>query len=74
MLCRRAVIALIAISTSALGQPILTTVQDTLYKADGTRFNGLRWATGGVAPLSPVNSASTSPIVPERLTGSGNGR
>jgi hypothetical protein len=26
---------------AALAQPPLTTIQDTLYKADGTPFNGL---------------------------------
>ena len=28
-------------AATALAQPRLTTIQDTLYKADGTRFNGL---------------------------------
>ncbi|MGH9720823.1 MAG: hypothetical protein ACRD8O_11470 [Bryobacteraceae bacterium] len=31
----------LALCTLALGAPPLTTIQDVLYKADGTRFNGL---------------------------------
>ena len=30
-----------ALAATAFAQPPLTTIQDTLYKADGTRFNGL---------------------------------
>jgi hypothetical protein len=33
--------AVILAGATALAQPSLTTIQDTLYKADGTRFNGL---------------------------------
>jgi hypothetical protein len=32
---------LILAATAATAQPPLTVIQDTLYKADGTRFNGL---------------------------------
>ena len=33
--------ACVLLSTLAWGQPTLTTISDTLFKADGTRFNGL---------------------------------
>ena len=37
---RRPALLVIAAAGMALGQPALTTIQDILYRADGTRFNG----------------------------------
>lgn len=37
---RRFVIAALLTASPVLAQPALTTIQDVLYKADGTRFNG----------------------------------
>src|SRR5215470_15784176 len=42
----RFIIAAALLASSAFGAPPLTTIQDVLYKADGTRFNGtlvIRW-------------------------------
>src|SRR5271157_6080971 len=36
----RLLFAAVWLASSALGVPPLTTIQDVLYKADGTRFNG----------------------------------
>ena len=52
-----------AILAAAIGsaQPHLTTIQDTLYKADGTRFNGLlmiSWNSFEASDLSNVVSQS----------------
>src|SRR5271163_4691838 len=38
-------VACVLFSAVALGQPALTTISDTLFKADGTRFNGLAQIT-----------------------------
>jgi hypothetical protein len=40
MLSRKFWLALVCLATAAMAAPTLTTVQDTLYKADGTTFNG----------------------------------
>ena len=37
---RRSGLVLIAMAGIAAGQPALTTIQDIIYRADGTRFNG----------------------------------
>src|SRR5690242_16562136 len=37
---RKPPIMLLAAAAMAAGQPALTTIQDILYRADGTRFNG----------------------------------
>jgi hypothetical protein len=37
----RACAACLLLSAGAFGQPNLTTISDTLFKADGTRFNGM---------------------------------
>jgi hypothetical protein len=38
---RRGLLGLILLASAALAQPALTTIQDTVYLADGNRFNGL---------------------------------
>ena len=40
-MCSRVSFAAVLFTWAALAGPPLTTIQDTLYKADGTRFNGL---------------------------------
>jgi len=37
---RRLAMLMVAAATMAQAQPALTTIQDILYRADGTRFNG----------------------------------
>src|SRR5258708_38813964 len=51
----------------ALAQPALTTIQDTLYRADGTRFNGtlyIRWNSFDAGDTSNIATSNlTLPIV-----------
>lgn len=57
----RLVAALILAATAAPAQPPLTVIQDTLYKADGTRFNGLlmiSWNSFEAGDLSNIVSQS----------------
>ena len=54
--------ALIAASV-AVAQPALTTIQDTLYRADGSRFTGTVYLT-----YSSFQGADTSNIATSNLT------
>ncbi|MGP8247991.1 MAG: hypothetical protein ACLQVN_26195 [Bryobacteraceae bacterium] len=66
MFRRSLIVALLALA-GALAQPTLTTIQDVLYNADGSRFNGIltvSWAsfqTGGQTPI--VSNTKTYRIV-----------
>ena len=54
-------VAALVLAASALAQPPLTVIEDTLYKADGTRFNGLliiSWASFEAEDLSDIVSQS----------------
>src|SRR4029077_14583360 len=54
---------LAAFSGLAWSQPGLTTIQDTLFKADGTRFSGtltIHWTTFDTASLGTIVQQSTS--------------
>ncbi len=56
----------VLMSAAALAQPPLTTIQDTLYQADGTRFNGLliiSWNTFEAGDLSDIVSQSLTVTV-----------
>jgi hypothetical protein len=52
---------------TAVGQPALTTIQDTLYRADGTRFSGtmfIRYNSFLAGDTSNIATANlTLPIV-----------
>jgi len=52
-----------ALAATAFAQPPLTTIQDTLYKADGTRFNGLLMIT-----WNSFEAGNLSNIVSQNLT------
>jgi hypothetical protein len=57
----RVVAALILAAMSVRAQPPLTIIQDTLYKADGTRFNGIlmiSWNSFEAGDLSNIVSQS----------------
>jgi hypothetical protein len=57
----RLVAALILAALAAPAQPPLTVIQDTLYKADGTRFNGIlmiSWNSFEAGDLSNIVSQS----------------
>src|ERR671931_1566435 len=54
---RHIVIATAALCGLAIGQTGLTTIQDTLFKADGTRFSGtvtIRWSTFDSANIGTI--------------------
>lgn len=48
---------------AAYGAPALTTIQDTLYRADGTRFNGTAYIT-----WTGFDAADTTNIAPHSLS------
>ena len=58
---------LMAAAAGAMAQPALTTIQDVLYRADGTRFNGtmvIQWNSFQAGDLSNIATANlTLPIV-----------
>jgi hypothetical protein len=56
MFRRSLIVALLALA-GALAQPALTTIQDVLYNADGSRFNGIltiSWATFQSGNQTPI--------------------
>jgi hypothetical protein len=60
---RRSLLAAVVLATSALAAPPLTTIQDVLYKADGTRFNGIliiSWNSFQASDNSSVVTQSTT--------------
>ena len=64
---RRPVLLLAAAASLAAGQPALTTIQDILYRANGTRFTGtmfVRWNSFQAGDTSNIAAANlTLPIV-----------
>jgi len=64
---RRPVLLLMAAASLAAGQPALTTIQDILYRANGTRFTGtmfIQWNSFQAGDTSNIATASlTLPIV-----------
>ncbi len=58
---------LLAAAGAAMGQPTLTTIQDILYRANGTRYNGtmfIRWSSFQAGDMSNIATANlTLPIV-----------
>jgi hypothetical protein len=64
---RRTVMGLVAAAIMAQAQPALTTIQDILYRADGTRFNGeifISWNAFVAGDTSDIATAQVKlPIV-----------
>jgi len=64
---KRTLLAAMAAATLAAAQPALTMIQDTLYRADGTRFNGtlfITWSAFQAGDTSNIATANlTVPIV-----------
>src|SRR6058998_1645091 len=63
MMIPRLSIAIALVSSIALAAPTLTTIQDVLYKADGTRFNGtltITWNSFQAADNSTIVQQSTT--------------
>jgi hypothetical protein len=55
----RSILAAALLASSALAAPPLTTIQDVLYKADGTRFNGtvtINWSSFTAADQSAITT------------------
>lgn len=67
LVLRRLVVLLVAAMGLAQGQPALTTIQDILYRADGTRFSGtmfISWSSFLAGDTSNIATANlTLPIV-----------
>lgn len=63
----RSLALLVAAAGMAAGQPALTTIQDILYRADGTRYNGtmfITWSSFQAGDTSNIATANlTLPIV-----------
>jgi len=53
-----------------IAAPALTTVQDTLYKADGTRFNGVAYIEWNSFQASDSSAVATSSVVVPIVDGS----
>src|SRR5712691_1470447 len=52
---------LVAAAGVAMGQPTLTTIQDILYRANGTRYNGtmfIRWSSFQAGDMSNIATAN----------------
>jgi hypothetical protein len=68
---RRTVFAVVCLAGAAVATPSLTTIQDVLYKADGTRFNGsltISWNSFQAADNSAiVTQTSTVKVVEGNL-------
>ena len=64
---RKSLVLLVAVAGLACGQPALTTIQDILYRADGTRFSGtmfINWSSFLAGDTSNIATANlTVPIV-----------
>ena len=56
-LARKAAIFLICAALSLQAAPKLTTIQDSIYKADGTRFNGT-----AIISWTPFDASDSSKI------------
>ncbi len=60
---RRLICAVAVLASLAAGAPTLTTIQDVLYKADGTRFNGtlsISWTSFQTADNSDIVTQMTT--------------
>jgi hypothetical protein len=68
---RRTIFAVVCLAATAVAAPPLTTIQDVLYKADGTRFNGtltISWNSFQAADNSDiVTQTSTVKVVEGNL-------
>lgn len=59
----RTILTAALLASSAFAAPQLTTIQDVLYKADGTRFNGtlaIAWTSFQAADTSAIATQSTT--------------
>jgi len=54
----------------AAGQPVLTTIQDVLYRADGTRFSGTVYITYNSFQAGDTSNIATANLVVQVVNGS----
>lgn len=69
MLIGRAMALLVALFSLVLAQPRLVTIQDTLYKADGTRFTGSAVITWNAFDASDTSNIATQIVTVPILNG-----
>ena len=58
-----------AVAGSAWGQPALTTIQDILYRADGTRFNGTMFVRWNSFQAGDTSNIATSNLTMQIVNG-----
>jgi hypothetical protein len=66
MMISRSLFAAVWLASTALAAPPLTTIQDVLYKADGTRFNGtltISWTSFEAVDTSAITTQTTTVTV-----------
>ena len=66
---KRTLIAALAAATLAAGQPALTMIQDTLYRADGTRFSGTVFFTYNSFQAGDTSNIATSNLTLQIVNG-----
>jgi hypothetical protein len=66
---KRTLLAAMAASTMAAAQPALTTIQDTLYRADGTRFNGTLFITWNAFQAGDTSNIATANLTVPIISG-----
>ncbi len=66
---KRTLLAAMAAATLAAAQPALTMIQDTLYRADGTRFNGTLFITWSAFQAGDTSNIATSNLTVPIVSG-----
>ena len=66
---KRTLLAAMAAATLAAAQPALTIIQDTLYRADGTRFNGTLFITWSAFQAGDTSNIATSNLTVPIISG-----
>jgi hypothetical protein len=66
---KRTLLAAMAAATIAAAQPALTIIQDTLYRADGTRFNGTLFITWSAFQAGDTSNIATSNLTVPIVSG-----
>src|SRR5215469_8915881 len=66
---KRTLLAAMAAATLASAQPALTIIQDTLYRADGTRFNGTLFITWSAFEAGDTSNIATSNLTVPIVSG-----
>jgi hypothetical protein len=66
---RRVLTCVLGLASTALAVPPLTTIQDVLYKADGTRFTGTALVTWNGFEAADASNISTQSVVVKIVNG-----